>query len=65
MPIKGNKSIRDQIPKGEHLTFVDTVKAAFMPAAELDEAGRLHNPRETYLTEQAKRRADEAKKRGS
>lgn len=56
------------IPHGEHLTFVDMVKAKFHPEVQMDESGKATYPRYEYLSQVAKQRkaeADAAKKQGS
>ena len=59
MPVKGNASIEDQIKHGKHLTFVDKLRASFVPAVGEDEVGNITNPRENFLTQTAARRKEE------
>ena len=44
------KSLRDQVPHGEHLNFVNKFKAAFMPVED----------RDAYLAEAARRNKEQA-----
>jgi hypothetical protein len=50
MPINDNKPLRDQIPHGKHLTFVDTMRVKFQPVEEQEE----------YLRKKALERKQEA-----
>lgn len=58
---------KKKIRNGEHLTFVDTVRAQFKPLVGRDNTtGQVSYPRQEYLTEVAAQRRKEAaaKRRG-
>ncbi len=57
MPINDKDSIENQIPHGEHLTFVDKLRASFLPPTGNDDnTGRPTFPKEDFLTAKAKER---------
>jgi hypothetical protein len=62
-----SEDLKKRIKHGEHLTFVDVLKAGFRPLHTSDElTGRVKFPREEYLTERAAARKfeyDEEQKR--
>lgn len=59
--LAGNKSIEEQIPHGEHLTWVDKLRAMSFPDVNTNENGQTAYPKTEYLKNVAAKRYQDAK----
>ena len=58
--IKGNDTMAKQVRHGEHLTFVDQMRAALLPNAGHNEAGKPNFPKAEFLEQRAAERKQAA-----
>lgn len=62
-----SSDVSKQIPHGEYLTMVDTLRGQFHPVIDRNDAGQTTYPRKEFLTNAAKARkqaADDEANRG-